>query len=154
VTVVRNASRLQMRAALSAFEHQLGAAGADAVGFLYYSGHGIADGPRGQNYLIPVDAQISGVTDLPTNGLPINEELDAIELAGAKATIVVIDACRNTVVSIGRGGRGLVPVSERTNTLVAFSTAANTTAADDGLYAQTLARELVQPGADAVSVFA
>ncbi len=155
VTVRTNLTRAQMRAELSDFVRRLRTLGQDGVGFVYFSGHGIADGPRGQNYLVPVDAQIADVTDLPTHALPMNEELDAIELAGARATIIVIDACRNTLVSIGRSGsRGLAPVPVRTDTLVAFSTQANATAADDGLYAQALARELVQPGADAVNVFA
>src|SRR5262245_31875490 len=49
----QNARRADMLLAIHAFAAKLNAAGADAVGFLYYSGHGIAS--EGENYLIPVD---------------------------------------------------------------------------------------------------
>ena len=154
VTVQRNLNRTQMRSALSAFRGQLASLGQRGVGFLYYSGHGVADGPRGQNWLVPIDAQINNVTDLPSTSIPLDEELDGIDMAGAKATIIVIDACRNTPVSFRRGSRGLAPVQRRTDTLIAFSTDAGETAADDGAYARALSEELVMPGSDAASVFA
>lgn len=153
ITVRRDRNREQMRDDLSAFTRRLEALGPRGVGFLYYSGHGISDSRRGRNYLIPVNAQISALTDLPTQGLPLNEELDAIETASAKATIVVIDACRNTPVALGRGSRGLVAVSAPTRTLVAFSTQPGATATDEGVYARVLSQRLQAPGADVATVF-
>lgn len=154
VTLRANLSRAQMRNEFSSFANRLALLGDRGVGFLYYAGHGVADGPRGQNYLVPVDAHISGVPDLPATSIPLNEELDGIALSGARATILVIDACRNTPVALRRGSRGLAAVDARTDTLIAFATDAGETATDDGIYARVLSEELQQPGADAVAVFA
>ena len=48
-----NATRAVMLRAIVEFAGKLKAAGPEAVGFLYYSGHGIAS--AGENYLVPVD---------------------------------------------------------------------------------------------------
>jgi caspase domain-containing protein len=50
---IENATRAVMLRANLKFADKLKLAGPDAVGFLYYSGHGISSG--GENYLIPVD---------------------------------------------------------------------------------------------------
>jgi hypothetical protein len=149
VSVVTNQNRQQMLAQLAGFARRLSEAGPHGVGFLYYSGHGV--GQDGENYLIPVDAQIQGVTDLPAWGVPLSEQLTALSRTGARAAIVVLDACRT---SFGRGSRGLAAVATRTDTLVAFSTQPNDLAADDGLYARMLAQEITRPGADSVTAFA
>ena len=155
VTVRTDLTRQQMRAELSTFVRRLAEIQQNGVGFLYYSGHGMADSDRGQNYLIPVDAEITGVTDLPTNAIALNEQLDSIDLARAKSTILVIDACRNTPVAINRSGsRGLAPMRVSTDTLIAYSTQAGATAADDGVYARALANEITKAGADAINAFA
>lgn len=155
VTLLTNLAREPMRQALQAFAASLADQGPLGVGFLYYSGHGIADDPRsGRNYLIPVDAQIARITDLPSQALALDEQLEALELAHARATVIVIDACRNTPVALGRGARGLAPVPARSDTIIAFSTGPGEVAADDGLYARTLAQELAQPGVDIETVFA
>jgi uncharacterized caspase-like protein len=52
---VHNARRADMLLAVHDFAAKLKATGADAVGFLYYSGHGIASAC--ENYLIPVDVE-------------------------------------------------------------------------------------------------
>ena len=153
VTALNNLNRTQMRDAIRNFARQLGAAGSNGVGFFYYSGHGISEDPHGRNYLIPVDADISAITDLPIEAISLNEQLESIELAHARATIIVIDACRNTPMTFSRGGRGLAPVDAGTDTLIAFSTQPGETASDDGLYARVLSQELVRPGADSAGVF-
>lgn len=149
VTVLANQDRQQMLGQLGSFARRLSELGSSGVGFLYYSGHGVGQGA--ENYLIPVDAQMQGVTDLPVWGVAFSEQLEAISHAGARAAIIVLDACRT---SFGRGSRGLVAVPTRTDTLVAFSTQPNELAADDGLYARMLAQEITRPGADSVTAFA
>lgn len=149
VTVQRNVNRQQLRDALADFARQLAALGDRGVGFLYYSGHGV--GQRGENFLIPVDARVQGVTDLPLAAVPLGEQLEALEYASARSVVIVLDACRT---AFGRGARGLAPVSARTDTLIAFSTQPNELAADDGLYARVLAEEITRPGADTTTAFA
>ncbi|HMO26624.1 MAG TPA: caspase family protein, partial [Tepidisphaeraceae bacterium] len=118
---------------------------------VYYAGHGIEVG--GENYLIPIDATIRATTDLPVVALALDDQLAAIELAGAGGTIFVIDACRNTPLSLTRNGRGFAPMNAATDTLIAFSTAPGEIAEDDGLYARTLAEEIALPGVDISTVF-
>ncbi len=67
------------------------AAGAD-VALLYYSGHGIE--AAGENYLVPVEADASSLTD-PTNRLvPVSALLAQLK-ASVPIAIVLLDACRS-----------------------------------------------------------
>src|SRR5262249_14897242 len=59
---VKDASRDQILYAAHDFADRLRAAGSDAVGFLYYSGHGVAVG--GDNFLIPVNVKSTTRRDL------------------------------------------------------------------------------------------
>jgi uncharacterized caspase-like protein len=56
-----------MLIAIHAFAAKLKTAGPDAVGFLYYSGHGIAS--AGENYLIPVDVDEPSTVLLSVQGV-------------------------------------------------------------------------------------
>jgi hypothetical protein len=47
--------RRQMLSAVKAFAAELAKGGPDAVGFLYYSDHGVTRPEDRENYLIPVD---------------------------------------------------------------------------------------------------
>lgn len=154
VKVAKDLDRAHLQDEIALFVRQLRSEGNDAVGFLYYAGHGAADGPRGHNFLVPVDADIRDVADLQTSAVPVDEILDSIENAHAQAAVVVLDACRNQVVALHRGPRGLAPVDMRSDILLAFSTAPNETADDNGLYAQALSHELGRGGADLSSIFA
>ncbi len=66
--------------------------GAD-VGLFYYAGHGMQ--MRGDNYLIPVDANPSKETDADFQMLNANLVLRQMESAGTRLNIVMLDACRN-----------------------------------------------------------
>lgn len=105
-TVVKlNADLRTLGKGLSEFEQKL--TGAD-VGLVFYAGHGIQ--ANGQNYLIPVDAQLESETDLRFGGgVALNEVLNSMKLAGSKLNIVILDACRdNPLPKKGRSaGRGL-----------------------------------------------
>jgi Caspase domain/Sel1 repeat len=154
VRTVSNAQKAVMQRAIGDFVSDLAKAGQDGVGFLYYTGHGIADARRGANYLIPVEADIGSTAELPLYALPMDDVLDAIEGAGAKAAFVVFDACRSTPTSLSRGSKGLLPSRGRTDTLVAFATAPGETAEDDGLYSRVLADHLTRAGANSTTLFA
>src|SRR6185295_11365600 len=70
---IENAQRSAMLMAIHAFAAKLKAAGHDAVGFLYYSGHGIAS--TGENYLIPVDVDEPSTVLLSVQGVKQSEVL-------------------------------------------------------------------------------
>jgi uncharacterized caspase-like protein len=67
------------------------AAAAD-VALVYYSGHGIEAG--GQNYLVPVDANLSTPELAGETLMPVSAMLDGLAKA-APVTILLLDACRS-----------------------------------------------------------
>lgn len=64
---------------------------ADAA-VIYYSGHGIEAG--GENWLVPVDADIGALDDVQKNLVPISAILDELR-EKVPLTIFLIDACRS-----------------------------------------------------------
>ncbi len=78
-----------MRRALGEVEDK--AAGADWA-LVYYSGHGME--LNGQNWLIPVDAQLARANDVPDEAVALERVLDRVRIA-SKMRIVILDACRN-----------------------------------------------------------
>lgn len=155
VTVARNLKdRQEFEASLSVFSERLLQSGPNAVAFVYYTGHGVSDAKRGRNYLIPTSANLASLADLPLKGVALDDVLDAIQATDVKIAMVVADACRNTPVSLTRGTKGMVAVSNRTDMLVAFSTATGETAEDNSLYARTLAAQINEPGSTTLTAFA
>jgi uncharacterized caspase-like protein len=67
------------------------AEGAD-VAFLYYSGHGIEAG--GENYLIPVDADLASLGDAGEKLVPLSSILQQLK-STVPVTILLLDACRS-----------------------------------------------------------
>jgi formylglycine-generating enzyme required for sulfatase activity len=163
ITVISNASRVDMLKAFDDFAEKTGNAGPDAIGFFYYSGHGAAN-ERHENYLIPVD-----VSDLSSGfwygSVSLQELLGRLSGQASQAKhFVVFDACRNTLRLKAPGTKALVqpkgylPLQTVPGgMLVAFSTAEGELASDQGAstgpYAQALAEEIVKPGLEAITVF-
>jgi len=147
---VENATRNDMLSAIYGFAAALKAAGPDAVGFLYYSGHGLAS--EGENYLVPIDVTEPSTLQLSIQGVKQSEVLAILRRQAPNAAhYLVLDACRNNLQG-SRGGKGFVPVEQESGVLVAFSTAPGKTASDTGTgsgpYAAALAMELVKPQSD------
>ena len=152
---VHNARRVDMLLAIHAFASKLKAAGSDAVGFLYYSGHGIAS--AGENYLIPVDIDEPSTVQLSVQGVKHTEVLAILRSEAPNAAhYLVLDACRNTLQG-ARGGKGFVPLGQQSGVLVAFAAEPGKTASDTGQgsgpYASALAAELVKSGQSDLLMF-
>jgi hypothetical protein len=144
----QNAKRADMLIAIHDFASKLKGAGADAVGFLYYSGHGIAS--AGENYLVPIDIDEPSTVLLSVQGVKQSEVLAILRSEAPNAAhYLVLDACRNTLQG-ARGGKGFLPVGQQSGVLVAFAAEPGKTASDAGAgsgpYAAALAAELVKPG--------
>jgi hypothetical protein len=151
----QNATRAVMLRAILEFAAKLKAAGPDAVGFLYYCGHGIAS--AGENYLIPVDVEEPSTVELSVQGVKHSEVLAILRGEAPNAAhYFVLDACRNNLQG-ARGGKGFVPVGQQSGVLVAFATEPGKTASDTGQgsgpYAAALAVELVKPGQNDLLMF-
>jgi Caspase domain/PAN domain len=152
---VENAQRSSMLIAIHAFAAKLKTAGPDAVGFLYYSGHGIAS--AGENYLIPTDVDEPSTVLLSVQGVKQSEVLAILRGEAPNAAhYLVLDACRNTLQG-ARGGKGFMPVGQQSGVLVAFAAEPGKTASDTGQgsgpYAAALAAELVKPGQSDLIMF-
>jgi hypothetical protein len=162
VVTVHDASLGGLNRAVNAYVRRLQAAGPNAVGFFYYSGHGASDG--GTNYLIPVDVKTIEAGELWDQSLQLSEITHNLKKDAGNAThFVVFDACRNTLKLTRPGSRaivqskGFVPVTQENGMLIAYATAEGELASDVGSgagpYAKVLAEEIVKPGVEAVVMF-
>jgi hypothetical protein len=154
--------------AVQAFGAQL--AGAD-VGLFYYAGHGVQ--VRGENYLVPVDANPTKEADVDFQMLDTNLVLRQMEGAGTRLNIVILDACRNNPFG-GRGlaidrareaettrlratTGGLAQMQAPEGTLISFATQPGSVAQDgtggNSPYARALALTMRRPNLDIFQTF-
>lgn len=166
VTVHRDLTLDQMQAALAVFRDRLKAAGPDAFGVLYFSGHGAALSTYGDVMLLPVDAGRS--LSAPATVLTRAALARTLLGSGAKNVLIILDMCRNVLneppapVSTSApapdpaapdGTKGLRRLVRASDTLlrpdqgylVAFSTSADQVAFDDGTFSRVLAEEIRRP---------
>ena len=149
VTVVRDATQKRLKQTLRDFGET--AKGAD-IAFIYYSGHGAQ--ASGENYLIPIDASIKKEADYSIESVKAEEILIQMREAKPRATVLVLDACRdNPVVGVKGGAKGLARLEADGPVLISFATAPNRTAPDNGLYAKVLAQQIRRPGVELYDVF-
>lgn len=132
-------------------------AGGNATTLVYYAGHGAQ--VNGENYLIPVGAQIEEEIDVEIEGVRASSLLGILRKANSTLNIVILDACRNNPFeSSSRSAQtGLAKMDAPTGTLLAYSTAPGKVAEDgDGknsTYTRALARAIKTPGAKVEEVF-
>jgi len=129
VTLKTNANRKTMREAIDDFGAGLGDSD---IALFYYSGHGVQ--LSGENYLVPVSADVKLPDDLPDEAVPLNRLLSRMGAHKGGTNIVILDACRNNPFpSASRGmERGLAVVGTKPpESLIVYSTEAGSTA-DDG----------------------
>jgi len=170
VTKLENASKGQMSDAIRKFGEAIKRGG---VGLFYYAGHGLQ--VQGENFLLPVDANIEDINQVVAQGVEAKKVLQEMSNAKNLLNLVILDACRNNpfVQSASRGlntqpdtadGRaradkagGLAPMEALVGTLIAFATAPDSVAADgtgkNGVYTENLLRNLAEPGLKVEEVF-
>jgi hypothetical protein len=105
------------------------------VGVFYYAGHGVQ--VQGENYLIPLKAQLLNEKDARYEAVALGKVLNAMEEARNQVNIIIIDACRDNPFyrrwrSSRRGSnvRGLTAVSPPSGIIIAYATREGNTAAD------------------------
>lgn len=169
VQINQDLTLAQMRQKVIDLRDRLKAAGPDALGFLYFSGHGAALSSYGDLMLLPTDAHPQLSTE--------NTELTRAMLtrlllgSGARNVIIVLDMCRNVLdlpppaagdtgtmpagTAIGEipGSKGLRRLARQAEWaaradqgyLVAFSTSPDQVAFDNGTFSRVLAEEIRRP---------
>ena len=141
------------------------------VFLFYYAGHGVQ--VDGENYLIPVDADIKSAQDIKDKAVNLKLLLAKLYGNSNRLNIVILDACRNNPFKLsqpatrdlggGSGGnkpnKGLagVDITPLTNTLIAYSTQTDSLASDgsgrNGLFTSALLSEMEKPGIKLMDVF-
>ncbi|MDR1057991.1 MAG: caspase family protein, partial [Treponema sp.] len=151
-----NAGRVQIEEAVERFKNKLQSS-KTSYGFLFYAGHGVQAG--GENYLIPVDADIRAEAYLRDRAVPVQAVLDELNSVGNALNVVVLDACRDNPFSWKRSGsRGLTVVSNQpADSIIVYATSAGSTAADgeggNGLFTGHLLNNLKIPGLEVAELF-
>ena len=158
----------QMLARIAAFREALHAAGPDAFGVLYFSGHGAALSSFGDLALVPIDAG----QQLTSDNISLTRAYLTRSLlgSGAKNILIVLDMCRSVLeappataaapatpdnagigdIAGSKGLRRLVRQSDGAirpdqGYLVAFSTSPDQVAFDDGTFSRIFAEEIRRP---------
>lgn len=119
-----------MRRTIGNFARKAADKGPDTVVLVYYAGHGLQ--VDGENFLVPVDAQIEREADVPLQAMRLADVMNALSTIPSKLRFVFLDACRNNPFSkINKTtGRGLAIVDAPNGSLVSYSTAPGTEALD------------------------
>ena len=142
------------------------------LALIYFAGHGVE--VQGENFLIPVDANVQSNLDIQRQSVSLKQLLSAVERA-RKMRIVILDSCRNnplgdnidltqiteteTVASTEatRGTGGLAAANPDRGTLVAFAAKDGQVALDgSGLnspYAKALIEKMSVPGLEISLMF-
>ena len=132
--------------------------GAD-IALFFYAGHGLQ--VSGENYLVPIDAELNSYVDLEFEAMPANLVLNAMEHS-TKVNLVFLDACRNNPLAenlarsmgtrSGSVGRGLAKIGSGVGSLISFATQPGNVALDgDGKnspFTTALLKHLGTPGQD------
>jgi len=127
------------------------------TGLFYYAGHGIQVG--GENYLVPVDADIPEEDEVSYSAIPVGLVLSKMSKANNDLNIVILDACRNNPFARSwRGYRdagnadGLAKISPPTGTLVLYATEPGKVASDgtgrNGLFTESLLKQIKKPNVE------
>jgi hypothetical protein len=159
VIKVVNGTNDQVGQAIRTFNIQV--QGAD-IGLIYYAGHGLELG--GENWLIPVDADLKTDLDLANEAISLKTLMQSVSRATGLG-IIILDACRDNPfeAKMARSKltrtveRGFARVEPTTNVLVAYSAKDGTTAKDgsgrNSPYTTALLRNLDRPGLEVSFIF-
>ena len=147
-----------LRKALTDFVNRAGAAGPQGSAVLYFAGEAVQY--AGENYLVPVDANIPNDVSVPLQGIKLSDYTRALASLPIQTRIVVVDGARPN--GFARSGTplagGLAPVKAYPGELIAFNDAPGTVAQDNpgatySPYATALNAAMNQPGLPVADVF-
>jgi uncharacterized caspase-like protein len=144
---VVDGSKDQMSKAIEQLQLEL--KGRQAVGMLYYAGHGLQLDWR--NFMVPIDAKLEAAADVAKQTIDIGNVIDVLRKSGTRMNIIVLDACRDNPFAEKASGKGLAQLDAPPGTYLAFATSPGNVAEDgdesagNGLFTQYLLKELQRP---------
>jgi uncharacterized caspase-like protein len=150
VTGARNLDQATLRESVREFLGQVAAAGPDAVAVIYLAGFGVQF--AGENYYVPVDADLARDVDVPLQAVRISDFAQPLAALPAQVKIVVLDAARQN--PFAQGGEplasGLSLVDASPGMAVAFNAAPGTIGPEEpgpyGAYATALTEMIAAGG--------
>lgn len=154
VTTLLDAGKREMKESIRTFTRSLDE---DSVGLFYFAGHGIEI--DGNNYLIPVDAEIVSETDVEFEGVNAGRILSGLKRANNGLNLVVLDACRNNPYSrsFRSASRGLSRMQPASGSLILYATEPGSVAADgrgeNGVFTEHLVNAINRKGFSIEKVF-
>ena len=160
VHTLTNANFDEMRRNVIAFGRDTQGSG---IAVIFFAGHGMEVG--GENWLIPVDAELLSDTDAENEAISLKAAMLQVTKA-TKLGLVILDACRNNpfaakmqrTVRVRSVDRGFVRTEPLDNVLVAYSAKDGTTARDgsgrNSPFTSALLRYIQTPGLEVRFLFA
>jgi len=128
------------------------------VGLFYFAGHGVEI--DGENYLIPIDAQIQDPGLIASSSVRMSFLLDWMANYKENTNVVILDACRTNISfrnSRGVKTTGLLPINAPMGTFISYSTSPGSSAQDgkgnNSLFAEALIKYLPSEGKKIEDVF-
>jgi len=128
-----------------------------AVGLFYFAGHGVQLDWR--NYMLPVDAVIDRIEDIPKQCVDIAQLIEGLTRASNPMNVIILDACRENPFGKAKvpAQKGLSQMDAPMNTILAYATSPGNVASDgegsNGLYTEHLLREMKVAEAKIEDVF-
>jgi len=158
VTGARNLDQATLRESFREFIGQVSAAGPDAVALVYLAGIGLQF--NGENYFVPVDADIRRDVDVPLQAIRVSDFAQPLASLPGRVKIVILDAARQNPFSGGNQplASGLALVEPPRSMAIAFNAAPGTVAPDEqgpyGAYATSLTEMIAAGGLGLDDLFA
>jgi uncharacterized caspase-like protein len=158
VTGARNLDQATLRESFREFIGQVSAAGPDAVALVYLAGIGLQF--NGENYFVPVDADIQRDVDVPLQAIRISDFTQPLASLPGRVKIVILDAARQNPFAGGNQplAGGLALVEPMRSMAIAFNAAPGTVAPDEqgpyGAYATSLTEMIAAGGLGLDDLFA
>ena len=157
VILLTNADLRSMDQALDKFYQKLNQG---AVGLFYYAGHGVQ--VNGENYLIPVDADLTTESEVNYESLPLGKLLGGMRDIDNDVNIIILDACRDNPFARSwtrsSGSKGLAPIqNSATGSFIAYATGPGNVAQDgqgrNGTFTESLLKHLNNANATVEEIF-
>lgn len=141
VTELHNQNRIQMRNAMREFSKKVKPGD---VAVFYFTGHGAL--LYGENYLIPIDFDISDPEKIPYRAIESNLLMNLLRHNGGGRNISFLDAGLSNPYGIHYGSMPSSPrIGDLQNNFVSFSSSPRQVSSEISGFAEALAKYMLQP---------
>jgi uncharacterized caspase-like protein len=125
----------------------------------FYSGYGVQY--KGENFLIPTNANLSAETDVKYKCIPINLIIGTMSESGSKVNIIILDASHENPFekkwSRSVSSNGMSKMSSPVGTIISYASIPGSTVpitpGRNGLYTGTLLKLIKTPKLDIIDLF-